>query len=117
MVNSKFCTLFLFFIALKINAQDTTITFTKSEFQKVKFLKQALGSFPTDCKINYYKMSITLRGSEKTAIYDSKDPASTSLPNAFLEIIKTQGGEILIDKLKTSCVSNRHNKSFKIIVN
>ncbi len=99
-----------------IKAQDTTITFTKAEFQTVKYLKQALGSFPQDCKISYYKMSMNLRGSEKVAVFDSKDPSSAQLPNAFIEMLKKDGGEITIEKLKTGCASNRYNKSFKIVV-
>lgn len=117
MVNRISFILFLFFFCVNIKAQDTTITFTKAEFQKVKYLKQALGSFPQDCKISYYKMSMNLRGSEKVAIYDLKDPSSIDLPNAFIGILKKDGGELTIEKLKTACESNRYNKSFKIIVN
>lgn len=117
MVSKTFFILFLFFLAIKTKAQDTTITFTKSEFQKIKYIKQALGGFPKDCKIEYYKMSMVLNGSEKSAIYDAKDANTTSLPNAFLRIIKENGGEIVIEKLKSNCSSNRYNKSYKIIVN
>ena len=117
MVNKIRFILFLIFFSANIKAQDTTITFTKAEFQKIKFLKQALGSFPKDCKIEFYKMSIILRGSEKVAVFDSKDPSSAQLPNAFIDIVKDKGGEISIEKLKTACASNRYNKSFKIIVN
>lgn len=117
MVNRISFILFLIFFSANIKAQDTTLTFTKAEFQKVKYLKQALGSFPKDCKIEYYKMSIILRGSEKVAVFDSKDPSSAQLPNAFIGIVKDNGGEITIEKLKTACASNRYNKSFKIIVN
>lgn len=109
---------FIFLSALSFvaKAQDTTITFTRQQFQNIKGIKQALGDFPKDCKILSYKISITLRGSEKTSYYDANDPGA-GLTKAFMDIVKESGGVILIDKLKSSCNSSRYNTSFKIEVN
>jgi len=60
---------------------------------------------------------MNLKGSEKVAIFDSKDPESASLPNAFIGIIQKDGGALNIEKVKTGCAANRYNKSFKIVVN
>jgi hypothetical protein len=115
MVKKIIFTLGLFVFCANITAQDTTITFAKEEFAKFKYVRQALLGLPKECKINSYEMTVKFEdGLARTVKYNSKSPDSNVM--VFFEHAK-KGGVLKIDKLKTTCESDRYNKSFKIVVN
>lgn len=111
----KLLLIFCLFSGVNLLSQtDTTIHFTKTDFEKVKNMREALKNFPKECKILSYEISMFMINGVKTKTYDSNRPDSNT--QLFFDHAAKKGGEITISKIKTSCPSSSHRSKYKIVV-
>jgi hypothetical protein len=104
----------IFLVCSNTKAQDTTLTFTKEEFAKIKFIKQALKGLPANCIIQSYDISMYMINGVKTKSYmaGQKDQFTPQ----FLDHAAKNGREMTISKLKTSCVEGSYKTKYVIVV-
>jgi hypothetical protein len=104
----------IFLACSNVKAQDTTLTFTKEEFSKIKFVKQALKGMPTNCIIQSYDISMYMINGVKTRSYRAgqKDQFTPQ----YLDYAAKNGGEMTISKLKTSCADGSYKTKYLIVV-
>ena len=113
-LKSLFLIIFLFCEVNLFCQNDTTINYTKAEFAKIKYVKQALKNFPKGCKILSYEISMFMVNGVKTKTYEFDKPDSST--QLFFEYAAKNGGEMTIRKIKTSCPSSSHKSKYKIVV-
>jgi hypothetical protein len=110
-------TLFIFFLFVSfcsVGQIDTAVYFSREEFSKINYIKQALVGLSKDCKIVSYEISMYMINGVKTKTYTVgiKD----DFTKLFIDHAQRNGGEMTVSKLKTSCAEGTHKTTYKIIV-
>ena len=111
MVNKVLYILIFIFAASFLEAQKATvINITKADFKNTNVLRDLIKDIPKDCIVKSYKLSVVIKGVEKTL-----DVTGDVISN----VIKPEGEfyykSFFIEKITSTC-SGKHKQSYKVVI-